>query len=292
MGVVDSASAPADYNRQYQQLEKELHLRTVQYIGEGCTFLVVIIIGAAVVYSSIRRRIRLSRQQNNFMLSVTHELKSPIAAMKLNLQTLEKHRLEADQRQHLLTRCITEANRLNDLCNNILVTSQLEGGSYRRSWERFDISEMCEEAVAEYGARYPMRLAEEIDQNLKVNGDKTLLRIVLNNLLENAIKYSGEESHIVVVLRKDNGNAVIQVLDEGPGIAEAEKKKVFDKFYRVGNEESRASKGSGLGLYLVQKIVRQHKGTIVVKNNQPRGSIFEVCLPIVQPARRELAAGR
>ena len=279
---VDSAANPTLYNEQYALLQRNLKVRTIQYIGEGSTFLIVILIGAAVVYNSFRRRFQVSRQQNNFMLSVTHELKSPIAAMKLNLQTLEKHRLEQLQQQHLLGRCITEANRLNDLCNNILFASQLEGGAYKAANETFNFSEMAEEAVEEYGNRYPQRLMEEIEQGIKVTGDKVMLRIMVNNLLENAIKYTPEDKPVLLSLEREDGMAKLQVIDEGAGIADIEKKKIFTKFYRIGNEESRASKGTGLGLYMVQKIIRQHKGTVSLLDNIPMGSIFEVCIPAQQ----------
>ncbi len=134
--AVDSAKSPVEYTRRYSVLEQNLSRRTKQYIGEGSAFLVVIIIGATIVYSSFRRKIILSRQQNNFMLSVTHELKSPIAAIKLNLQTIEKHKLNEERRTGLISKSITEANRLNDLCNNILFASQLEGRQYKATREK------------------------------------------------------------------------------------------------------------------------------------------------------------
>src|SRR5690606_22372514 len=118
--VVDSFAHPDEFHREMEKLEQTRATRKKQYLGEGFTFLLVIFIGAAVVYSSFRRSIRLSRQQTNFMLSVTHELKSPIAAIKLNLQTLQRHQLDKEKKTLLIQQCIKEANRLNDLCNNML----------------------------------------------------------------------------------------------------------------------------------------------------------------------------
>lgn len=277
---IDSVADPQAYNAEYAMLKKNLNTRTFQYVGEGTTFMVVILIGAFVVYRSIRRSINLSRQQNNFMLSVTHELKSPIAAVKLNLQTLERRQLEPVQKQSLIDRCLKEADRLNDLCNNILVTSQIEGGSYKRPGEIVNISEIAEEAVDEYGNRYPQRITEDIEPSLKVVGDRLMLRMVINNLLENAIKYSPADKPVTVELREGSDFVRLSVIDYGPGIPEGEKKMVFNKFYRVGNEESRRSKGTGLGLYLVRRIIQQHKGHIGIKDNQPNGSVFVIQLPI------------
>jgi signal transduction histidine kinase len=279
---LDSAANPALFSARYTALKRNRDVRTFQYAGEGSTFLVVIIIGALVVYNSLRRNMKLSRQQNNFMLSVTHELKSPIAAVKLNLQTLEKRKLEETQKLNLIDRCVREADRLNDLCNNILVASQLDGGAFKRANELVNLSELAEEAVVEYGNRYPFRLTEEIDAGVRVKGDKVMLQMVLNNLLENAIKYSPSERQVLLELKREVGRALLRVVDEGPGISEGEKKKVFNKFYRVGSEESRRSKGTGLGLYLVRKIVLQHKGAVAIKDNSPIGSIFEVMLPLAK----------
>ena len=213
------------------------------------------------------------------MLSVTHELKSPIAAMKLNLQTMEKHKLDEDKRKQLLDRCIKESNRLNDLCNNMLFASQLEGRQYKPARETFDLSELVEDAVQDYASRYPRKFDQDIITGCKITGDKVMLHMAINNLLENAVKYTPADKPIMITLETKGNTAVLNVMDQGVGISDNEKKKIFNKFYRVGNEESRKSKGTGLGLYLTNKIVLQHKGRITVKNNAPSGSVFEICLP-------------
>ena len=276
---IDSTATPVEYNAELASRKHDLERRTMQYIGEGGTFIVVILIGAAVVYSSLKRRFMLSRQQNNFMLAVTHELKTPIAAIKLNLQTMEKHQLPPDKMAPLVGRSVKEANRLNDLCNNILLASQLEGGTYKTTHDTIDLSQLAEDAVAEYAARHPQRFEEEITPGCMVNGDKVMLQIALNNLLENAVKYTPSDKPITVVLEKEGNRVVLQVRDLGTGITDEEKKKVFDKFYRVGSEESRKAKGTGLGLYLTCKVITQNRGQIIVKDNQPNGAIFEISLP-------------
>jgi signal transduction histidine kinase len=278
-GTVDSVLHPALYENRMADLERKHTMRVKQYMGEGGTFLLVILVGAGVVWTSFRRSVRLSRQQNNFMLSVTHELKSPIAAMKLNLQTLEKHNLDTDKRNVLIERCIKEANRLNDLCNNILFASQIEGRQYVQAKEIFNFSDLVEDSVTDYANRYPHRFEEEILPGCKINGDRVMLQMAINNLLENAIKYApGKPIEVKVELVDDT--IQLQIKDEGPGIRDDEKKKIFNKFYRVGNEESRKAKGTGLGLYLTCKIISQHRGKICAKDNKPTGSIFEVCLPV------------
>lgn len=278
---VDSAAFPEKYKASLQKLYDKQESRKKQYIGEGVTFLLVILIGAGVVYSSFRRSIRLSRQQNNFMLAVTHELKSPIAGIKLSLQTIQKRSLTEEQKQTLIGRCIEESDRLNDLCNNMLITSQMEGRQYHPANEQLDFSELVNETITAYKRRYPDRFAEILTAGLDVTGDLTLLQMAITNLLENAIKYTPLESEISITLIEKDHKALLTITDNGKGIPDGEKKKVFSKFYRIGDEATRHTKGTGLGLYLTSKIIQQHKGKICIKDNQPTGAIFEVVLPLV-----------
>lgn len=277
---VDSLSDAEEYNRRLAEIKEKRETRTKQYLGEGSTFLLVIIIGAAVVYTSFRRSIRLSRQQNNFMLSVTHELKSPIAAMKLNLQTMERHSLDEQKKGLLIDRCVSEANRLNDLCNNLLLASQMDGRQYKPTKERLNFTELVVDSLNDYEYSYPGRFAADDLPVYHLTGDKTLLQMAVNNLLENAIKYTPANKPVLVSLREKNGYALLEVADSGPGIPDSEKNKVFKKFYRLGNEETRKSKGTGLGLYLTSRIVKQHRGKIAVKDNKPSGAIFEMSFPV------------
>ena len=276
---VDSMASPQEFKERSTAIEEKLESRKKQYIGEGSTFFIVILIGAAVVYTSFRRRLRLSRQQNNFMLSVTHELKSPIAAMKLNLQTLDKHKLDEEKKELLIGRCITESNRLNDLCNNMLLASQIEGGQHRTAKETLDFSHLIMDSFEEFAHRYNRSFTEDIESGIKIHGDRLLLQMAVNNLLENAVKYTPADKTISIRLYRKGAKAHLEVIDEGVGIREEEKGKVFNKFYRIGNEETRQTKGTGLGLYITSKIVKQHHGRITIKDNKPTGAIFEICIP-------------
>lgn len=279
---VDSVENEAYYRAQERDFQEKRERRKKQYIGEGTTFLLVIFIGAAVVYSSFQRSIRVSKQQNNFMLAVTHELKSPLAAMKLNLQTLEKYKLDEQKQAVLIEKCIKEANRLNELCNNMLLASQMEGRQYKATREKLNFTELLEQSLKIFTNSYPERIRLEYsgqDEQM-VNGDRMMLQMSVNNLIENALKYSPPSSLVTIKLTNDHKQLCLQVLDQGEGIADAEKRKVFRKFYRVGNENTRKTKGTGLGLYLTKRIVEQHRGKIGIKNNSPNGSIFELYLPL------------
>jgi signal transduction histidine kinase len=276
---IDSVMYPEMYNSRVEEYKTKLTTSKKQYIGEGSTFLLIILIGAAVVYTSFRRSVMLSRQQNNFMLSVTHELKSPIAAMKLNLQTLERYHLDEEKKTKLLERCVAESNRLNDLCNNMLIASQMEGRQYVAAKEKLQLDELVSHTINDYSSRYSNRIINDGVLECSITGDRLLLQLAINNLLENAIKYTPADKHIKVSLRKNTERVIVKVADEGIGISDSEKGKVFHKFYRIGNEETRKTKGTGLGLYLTNKIVKQHNGKIVLTDNKPTGCVFEIYLP-------------
>lgn len=278
---IDSTKQPIKFEEAKSQIEIRKQNRSHQYLGEGLTFLLVILVGSFIVYSSYRFNNKLSRQQNNFMLSVTHELKSPIAAMKLILQTLQRHQLNPEKQQQLLDKCILESDRLNELCNNVLIASQMEGGQYSSEWQRISITELVQQSFDAYHARYSGRFDLYNLPNVFAETDKMLLQLVVNNVLENAIKYTPVDTKIEIQLQLIGKMVTIAIKDKGNGIPEVEKKKIFNQFYRVGDENTRKTKGTGLGLFLSKKIMKSLKGNIIVKNNTPKGSIFEISLPSI-----------
>lgn len=251
-----------------------------QYIGEGLTFLIIIVVASGIVYIAVRRQFNLHRQQKNFMMAVTHELKTPIAVTKLSLETLKRHKLDEEKQKKILTDAISETDRLNTLCNNILLSSQYDAGGYKMDRQPFDISVLVQHTVAEMIKRYPSRtFYHSIQEELVMNGDAFLLGLVLNNLLENAVKYTKPDVLVSLLLKDEKERILISVVDEGEGIPDREKSRIFDKFYRMGDEAKRKTKGTGLGLYLSTKIVRDHHGILKVTDNQPQGANFTIALP-------------
>lgn len=276
---IDSTSQPEKYREAYLILTNNANIRQHQYLGEGATFLAIILIGASVVYSSIRSNHKLTLQQKNFMLSITHELKSPLAAIKLNLQTLGRRTLDDDKKAMLLERSIAETDRLNDLCSNLLIASQMESKEFKSSEEKLNFTELVEACIQENRQRNSRhRYVEQLEQDCNTVGDQLLLQLMVNNLLENAAKYAPASTDISISLKKQDDHLWLTIADEGMGIPNHEKQKIFHKFYRVGNEETRKTKGTGLGLYLTEKIINWHKGSVVVRDNEPKGTIFEVSL--------------
>ncbi len=260
-----------------QKLNSIEKRKTIQYIGEGTTFLLLILASAVFIFRSVRRQFISTQQQQNFMMAITHELKTPIAVTKLNLETLIKRKLEENQQQKLLQNTIQETNRLNALCNNMLLASQIEAGGYRITKEEINFTELVNDCVHDCALRFPQRQIDaSIAEDIFVNGDQLLLQMGINNLLDNAVKYSPKESPITIVLYKKEDGINLSVKDQGKGIKDDEKKKIFDKYYRTGNKATKGAKGTGLGLYLTKKIVQQHNAAIFLTDNITAGSNFTI----------------
>ncbi len=267
------------YERKLAEIRSIQKRKTIQYVGEGITFLVVIMVGAVFVYRATRREIKLSRQEQNFMMAITHELKTPIAVTQLNLETLQKRKLDAETIGKLIINTLREVNRLNELCNNVLYSAQLESGSKIQLYEQVNISRLVNDVINSFHSRYPsVMVNNNVQPGIVIKADELALQIMVSNLLENAVKYAGKDNPIIVELKTQNGGINLQVKDEGPGITDAEKHRVFEKFYRIGNENTRTAKGTGLGLYLCKRIAEQHHGKITVQDNNPRGTIIKVTL--------------
>jgi two-component system, OmpR family, sensor histidine kinase CiaH len=253
------------------------------YKSEGLTFILVILAGAIFLRSAIIRQFRIQRQQQNFMMAITHELKTPISIARLNMETLQKHQLDESKKEKILKSALQEINRLNTLTGNILVSAQLEVGSYPINKEELNFTRIVSETCLDYTNRFPNRpWKNELEQDLFVSGDPLLMQILVNNLVENAVKYSAPTTLITVILKKDGEQGILEVMDEGVGIPKKEHKRIFQKFYRIGNEDTRTAQGTGLGLYLCRKITQDHKMRLFVSDNQPRGTIFTVRFNLIQ----------
>jgi two-component system, OmpR family, sensor histidine kinase CiaH len=262
-------------------IEAEEKRNSAKYLAEGITFLILILIGALFVYRSVRRQFNLQLQQQNFMMAVTHELKTPISIARLNLETLQKYNLDPEKQKKLIRTTLDETSRLNFLTNNILIASQLEAGGYQSAKEELALSSLLKDCIQDFRDRFPDRaFNEDIEPDADLKGDPLLLQMLINNLLENAIKYSPKESTVTAELKRYRSGIELKIKDEGPGIPDDEKKKIFSKFYRIGNESTRKTQGTGLGLYLCRKITRDHNADISVTNNEPVGSIFVVVFRI------------
>jgi len=264
-------------------LIKKMHERWLMVASEGAVFLGLLLLGIFITRKAINKEVLLARQQKNFILSITHEFKSPLAAIRLNLQTLQRHHFEKEKQHVILNQAIGETDRINSLVENALMAARIEGHSYELAREEISLGELAGEVLrSRMNFSSQRKLELDVEKDVLVWADPLSITSALLNLVENAEKYSPDDSIIYVYVRKAGTYGIIGVADSGSGIPESEKEKIFEKFYRIGNEETRKSKGTGLGLFIVKNIVSLHKGNVTVKPNSTKGSIFEISFPVVR----------
>lgn len=253
--------------------------RVTMILGEGAVFLVILLVGIWQIHRSIKRDLKLNERQNNFLLSVTHELKTPLAASKLYVQTVKKRSLEKEQANQLLDKAIEENDRLERMIDNILNASRLENNALTLSKEQIELNQLADQVVNRFktisGAS---KLFSSVDSNIVFYGDKLMVETILNNLVENAIKYCGAANKIEVYGFRKGKSFVWGVKDEGNGIPLEHQIDVFRKFFRIGDENTRTQKGSGLGLYIVSQLTKLHGWNLYYRNNQPKGANFEITI--------------
>ncbi len=250
-------------------------------VGEGSVFVLLMLAALWLVYRSVRHELHLARQQHDFLLAVSHELRTPVAGIKLHLQTLERPELSPAQRGERHQRALDDASRLSDLTDRILLATRLEEGELPLEPAPHDLRALCERAIAHARSTYAQ--AHTIDLRavpLHASVDPTAFASVLGNLLENAAKYAPAGSPIEVVLRKEQGKAILHVLDRGPGIAPADRDRLFSKFQRGGEEPTRRTTGTGLGLFIVARLMRAMHGSVHFQERPGGGSIFAATFPL------------
>ena len=247
-------------------------------IGEASALLIIFLLGVIYLHRIVNKEHQLHLQQKNFLLSATHELKSPLTSIKLYLQTILKRSLDPKQQQSFLENSLKDVERLDDLVENMLIATKMENNSYSFPKERFDLSELINKVVDRLQSRINHSNINEhgVAPSIYLTGDRFALTSVVSNLLENAIKYAPPSAEVRIKLYQNKNNICLEVADQGIGIADDEKTRIFDKFYRIGSEQTRTTKGTGLGLYIVKQVLEAHRARIVVKNNHPKGSIFEI----------------
>jgi len=270
----------SDFSEEKDKILKHYKRQEKMIFGEGLVFVIALLIGIWFINRGYSREIEIIRQKRNFLLAITHELKSPLASIGLILETFQKRTLARLQQDKLVSHGLKETRRVSDLIENLLLSARLEK-SYQINPVLIDINDLISRVIEDIEQTYPdMRFREDYSENQMVGSyDKIGLHSTFYNLIENAAKYSPKGSEVTVKTYKEEDFLVIDVCDQGPGIAENEKSKIFDQFYRSGHEETRNTHGTGIGLFIVKKMVDFHNGQVQLLSNRPKGSIFRIKLP-------------
>lgn len=249
--------------------------KAAMVIGEGAFFLVVLIIGIWRIGKSIQKEMKISAQQSNFLLSVTHELKTPIASIQLILQTLKKRELNDDQKNTFIDQALQENKRSELLIENLLQAARLDGKEILVIKREININEVVGNIIEEFKKNYSscnFNFEQGPVHSLIV--DPFMFEMVLRILIENAIKYGGNQ--IDINIQKNLNKMEIQIKDNGSGISEKDRPYIFDKFYRSGDENIRSRKGTGLGLFIAQEYIQLNNGQIFYFPNVPNGAVFTI----------------
>ena len=256
------------------------------YVIALITVLGITVVGGVFVWRSVRREVRLAELRSQFVASVSHELKTPLTAIRMFAETLQMDRpLDSTARAEYLATIVNESERLSRLINNVLDYSKIERGQKVYRLETGPLAPVLQNAARTM--QYPLeRLGfglrvQVTPEPLPVRMDEDAIEQAVLNLLSNAMKYSRERREIDLRLWAGNGHAVIEVTDYGVGISSAEQPRIFDRFYRAGVPENDRIPGAGLGLALVEHIVKAHGGRVGVKSAINEGSTFAIYLPLV-----------
>lgn len=256
--------------------------RILMMVSEGAFFAVLLFALVAFLWRILRREVALELEHRNFLSAVTHELKSPLASIRLAIETVLRGRSDSEASGHFLENALQDAGRLQDLVETVLQATRFTGRGGGLTRLECDFSALVEEAFNRFSQRTaPTKavLTSEIEPGIPALADQEAMGIAISNLLDNALKYGGDPPTIHLRLFGDEDNAVFDITDNGDGIAPGKVDRVFDRFWRAGDEMTRTTNGTGLGLFLVRQIIEGHGGTVTVASTSPAGTTFRVILP-------------
>jgi signal transduction histidine kinase len=249
----------------------------------GAVCFLLIIVGLVWLCAWLVREIGVNQHQRAFLDAVTHEMKTPLASLRLYLDTLERHDPERERRHEFLDRMRVDLERLDQTVEQVLTAARAEEARSRARLERVVLSELLAECIAEICTSHHLpegAVRLESGRGAMVKGDAGELSLVFRNLLENAVKYSDEPVEVKVrVVDAADGRVKVEIADRGIGIPSGELRKIFQRFYRVGRDVQRTAVGLGLGLFIVRNLVRRQGGRVVARSEGwGQGSRFVVTL--------------
>ena len=251
--------------------------------------------GMLFAYRNVSRELALAKLKSDFVSNVSHELRTPLSLIRLYAETLELGRISTRGKHQEYYEIIRkESERLTSLINNILDFSRIEAGKKEYSFRETDMADLVRSTLDSYRFEIEQngfQFEQKIDNNLpQLRVDREAIARSLLNLVNNAVKYSAAEKYLGVHLYRRDGDVNLEVVDHGIGIPAKEQLKIFEKFYRVGDPLVHNTKGSGLGLSLVQHIVQAHGGVVAVESTPGRGSKFIITLPIQNSELQQVPA--
>ena len=253
-----------------EQLHDQEVGRQIMLGMEGIFFLVLILLGARLIYRALVKVEELKFHQQNFLMAVTHELKTPLASIKIYLDSMKSDKISAEKKTEIVPRMQADVLRLEKLVENILDAGRFERSGYHLSRQHLDLSQLVDRALddlAELTWRVPVEIERSLNQCAMISGDPVALRRAIDAILENSLRYNEQESvKLKVILTTNQNRCRLDISDNGIGLTRREASQAFNRFYRGRQELNRSRPGSGLGLFLAREIVLAHDGDITVKS--------------------------
>jgi len=276
------------YQQDPKLFEDLLQSRRSNYVYLLALILGILTFGVFLTVRMMSREIKLAKLKSDFVSTVSHEFRSPLTSIRQLAEMLETGRVPSEERrQHYYHVILEQSERLSHLVTNILDLDRIEDGIKELEYETVDLPHLLEDIVAkmQHQTRHEgYVITLDIPQQLPaIRLDPNAITQVMDNLIDNAIKYSGNSKDVTVRAHVEKGHVVIAVKDHGVGIKNEEIRKIFDRFYRGGDELTRSVKGSGLGLALVRQLVQAHQGSVWAQSEPGQGTVFFVRLPIKPP---------
>jgi len=263
-----------------------IETKTIAILVGGILLLMAVAISLALIFGRLNQQLKVNRMYDSFIASVTHELKSPLASIQLYLETLSARDVPKEKREDFIGLMLKDSQRLNALINSILEIAGIEEKKKIYSLQQYDADNLFRELVGESIDQFnlpPETVSVTGRADCMCRVDRRSIKIVLNNLFDNAVKYSAERPKIDVQLGREANRLIVRVSDRGIGIPEKDQRDIFKKFRRIQAANSPSVKGTGLGLYWTREIVRHHHGKISVYSaGQDQGSTFTIELPVMQ----------
>ena len=267
-------------DEQYVEILHQQEISRQVMVGlEGIFFLVLILAGAWMIIRSHIKTVELKFHQHNFLMAVTHELKTPLASLKIYMDSLQSPKIPDDKKTGIVPKMKNDVVRLEKLVENILDASRFEHGGYQLNREELNLTEMVEKAMDNLQL-HPLEKPLEINRNLKSGvsyyGDAKALNRALMPILENCLVYNTSDKIVLnIELENQNSDIILKITDNGIGLKKSDTSRIFDRFYRVGDEIKRSQPGTGLGLYLSRELIRAHGSEITAKSPGPgKGTTF------------------
>jgi len=273
----------ASQNTTYRPISAKTNI--IALVG-GLILLVAVSLGMSLIFARLSIQLKIAQLYDNFIATVTHELKSPLSSIQLYLETLKRQRLPGRKQKEFIQRMIQDAGRLNNLINSIL---EIAGHEQKKVAHHFEVCDadptlrsLVKEAVDQF--KLPSNAVQITGKvSGKIISDRNALKIVFNNIFDNAIKYSTAKPIILVRFDRMDNNLIVEFRDQGIGIPPKDQKRIFDKFQRIYDRDIPSVKGTGLGLYWVKEIMKYHGGQAsVFSEGKNKGSTFRIVLPIYQ----------